>query len=74
MDDAIILSLLNNAQPLIVVIISGVVALWLKEIVADIVASARWRMKPGFEPGDNVFLDGEAATIISIGWEKLYLK
>jgi hypothetical protein len=70
MEDAIILSLLNSAQPLIVVIISGVVALWLKEIVADVVASARWRMKPGFEPGDSVFLDGEHATIVSIGWRE----
>ena len=70
MENVAIISLLNNTQPLMVIIISGVVALWLKEVVADIVASARWRMKPGFEPGDNVFLDGESATIVSIGWRE----
>jgi hypothetical protein len=27
-------------------------------------------MKPGFEPGDVVYLDGERATIISIGYRE----
>ena len=51
----------------IVPVLSGIFALMLKELVTDLVASIRWKMKPGFEPGDVVFLDSEKATIISIG-------
>jgi hypothetical protein len=54
-------------KPFIIVLIGGIIAMWFKEAVADIVASIRWKMKPGFEPGDVVFLEGEQATIISIG-------
>ena len=53
--------------PVLALLISGIIALWFKELVSDLVASIRWKMKPGFEPGDIVFLDGERATIISIG-------
>jgi len=70
MEDVFVISILQSAQPFMAFVITAVIALWLKEIVADIVASARWRMKPGFEPGDNVFLDGESATIVSIGWRE----
>ena len=54
-------------EPLIGIGITAILVLWLKETVSDFVASLRWKMKPGFEPGDVVFLDGEKATIISIG-------
>jgi hypothetical protein len=54
-------------EPLIGLGITAILVLWLKETVSDFVASLRWKMKPGFEPGDVVFLDGEKATIISIG-------
>ena len=56
--------------PLLALLVSGIIALWIKELVTDVVASIRWKMKPGFEPGDVVFLDGEKATIISIGWRE----
>ena len=54
-------------EPLIGLGITAILVLWFKEEVGDFVASLRWKMKPGFEPGDEVFLDGEKATIISIG-------
>ena len=56
--------------PVLALLISGIVALWVKELVGDVVASIRWKMKPGFEPGDVVYLDGEKATIISIGYSE----
>ena len=57
-------------QPLIGLGITAILFLWIKEAVSDFVASIRWKMKPGFEPGDVVFLDGEKATIISIGFSE----
>ena len=54
-------------QPVIGLVVTAVIALWFKEAVGDVVASVRWKMKPGFEPGDIVYLDGEQATIVSIG-------
>ena len=54
-------------QPLIGLGITAIFAFWLKEAVSDFVASVRWKMKPGFEPGHVVILEGEEATIISIG-------
>jgi hypothetical protein len=57
-------------QPIIALAVTGVIVLWFKELVSDLVASIRWKMKPGFEPGDEVFLDGEKATIISIGYRE----
>ena len=54
-------------EPLIGLGITAIIVLWFKEAVGDFVARLRWKMKPGFEPGDEVFLDGEKATIISIG-------
>ena len=56
--------------PVLALLLSGIFALMLKELVTDLVASIRWKMKPGFEPGDVVFLDGEKATIISIGFSE----
>jgi|TARA_R110001606_G_scaffold15063_4_gene62429 hypothetical protein len=64
---SMILSLENYMNPLLTLLVSGVIALWFKDMVGDIVASIRWKMKPGFEPGHVVILEGEEATIISIG-------
>jgi hypothetical protein len=57
-------------SPILGLVFTGIVALWVKDLVSDLVASLRWKMKPGFEPGDSVFLDGEKATIISIGYRE----
>jgi len=63
-------SITTYLTPILALLISGIVALWVKELVGDVVASIRWKMKPGFEPGDVVYLDGEKATIISIGYSE----
>lgn len=63
-------SITTYLTPALALLISGVIALWFKELVGDLVASIRWKMKPGFEPGDVVYLDGERATIISIGYSE----
>ncbi len=63
-------NLTTYVTPVLALLISGIVALWVKELVGDVVASIRWKMKPGFEPGDVVYLDGERATIISIGYSE----
>lgn len=57
-------------EPIIGLVFISVIALWVKSIVEDIVAGIRWKMKPGFEPGDDCFLDGERATIVSIGYRE----
>ena len=57
-------------EPLIGIILVGVIALWVKSLIEDLVAGIRWRLKPGFEPGDECFLDGERATIVSIGYRE----
>ena len=63
-------NLINGTSPYLVLILAAIVALWIKELASDLVASIRWKIKPGFEPGDIVFLDGERATIVSIGYRE----
>jgi hypothetical protein len=71
MDQSILeASITAYVTPVLALLLSGIVALWVKELVSDVVASIRWKMKPGFEPGDVVYLDGERATIISIGYSE----
>ena len=60
------LQLSNILAPIIALGLTALIALWVKELVGDLIASIRWKMKPGFEPGDVVYLDSERATIISI--------
>ena len=57
-------------EPIIGLGITAIIVLWFKEAVGDVVASIRWKLKPGFEPGDVVYLDGEEATIVSIGFRE----
>ena len=68
--DSQALDFYNLIQPLLGLIFVGVFVLWIKALIEDLVAGIRWRLKPGFEPGDTVFLDGERATIISIGYRE----
>lgn len=63
-------NLVLTAQPIIILLVAGIIGLWLKDFMTSIVASLKWKMKPGFEPGDTVFLDKEEAVIISIGYRE----
>lgn len=60
----------NFIEPIIGVFVIGIIALWIKSLIEDLVAGIRWKAKPGFEPGDECFLDGERATIVSIGYRE----
>ena len=70
METELATKLAQDVMPWAVLIVAGIIGLWLKELVTDIVASIRWKMKRAFEPGDVVYLDGERATIISIGYRE----
>jgi hypothetical protein len=63
-------TIVTSIQPLLILFVGAIIAMILKETVASLVASLKWKMKPGFEPGDEVFFDGDLATIISIGWRE----
>ena len=70
METELATNITTEVMPWAVLIVAGVIGLWIKELVADLVASIRWKLKPGFEPGDTVYLDGERAVIISIGYRE----
>lgn len=53
--------------PWIAVLISIVVSIWFKDFATNLAKGLAFKRKPGFEPGDTVYLDGEEAIIISIG-------
>jgi len=61
-------NIIEFVQPWLVIVLAGVMGLWLKDTVASIAAGLKFKMTPAFEPGDIVYLDGEKATIISIGF------
>ena len=67
---AIAENLVVSVQPIIILLVAGIIGLWLKDFMTSVVASLKWKMKPGFEPGYTVFLDGESAVIISIGYRE----
>jgi hypothetical protein len=54
-------------SPYIALLLAGILGLLAKDLIGDLVAGIRWKLKPGFEPGDEVFLDGEKAIIVSLG-------
>lgn len=53
--------------PWVAVLISIVVTIWFKDFATNIAKGLAFKRKPGFEPGDKVYIDGEEALIISIG-------
>jgi hypothetical protein len=61
------MSVSDMILPWIAVLISIVVTIWFKDIATNIAKGLAFKRKPGFEPGDKVYIDGEEALIISIG-------
>lgn len=53
--------------PWVAILVSVVVTIWFKDIATNFAKGLAFKRKPGFEPGDKVYIDGELATIISIG-------
>jgi len=53
--------------PWIIILISLIVALWLKDFALKFIQGLKFRFNPAFQEGDHVYLDGEYANIVKIG-------
>ena len=54
-------------MPWITVLVSLIVAVWLKDYATSIAKGLKFKMNPAFNEGDEVLLDGELAMIVKIG-------
>lgn len=54
-------------MPWLAVLISVVITIWFKDFATNLAKGIQFIRNPAFMPGDVVYLDGETATIISIG-------
>ncbi len=61
------LDLTDMMMPWITVLVSLIVAVWLKDYATSIAKGLRFKMNPAFNEGDEVLLDGEPAMIVKIG-------
>jgi len=61
------LSLTDMAMQWITVLVSIIVAVWLKDYATSIAKGLKFKMNPAFNEGDEVLLDGEPAMIVKIG-------
>ena len=39
----------------------------VKDIIYSLIKGLKFKMRPGFESGDNCYIDGKEATIVKIG-------
>ena len=61
------LELTDMMMPWITVLVSLIVAVWLKDYATTIAKGLKFKMNPAFNEGDEVLLDGEPAMIVKIG-------
>lgn len=61
------MNLTDMLLPWIAILVSVIITIWFKDFATNIAKGLSFKRKPGFEPGDRVYLDGEKALIISIG-------
>jgi len=61
------MNLTDMLLPWIAILVSVIITIWFKDFATNFAKGLAFKRKPGFEPGDRVFLDGEKALIISIG-------
>ena len=54
-------------MPWITVVLSIIIALFIKDISTSIAKGVKFKMSKEFKPGDVVLLDNDEATIIHIG-------
>jgi hypothetical protein len=59
-------TLTEAAMPWVALLISIFVTIWLKETATNFAKGWSFLRNPAFSPGDNVYVDGEPATVISI--------
>ena len=53
--------------PWISVLVSLLVAIWMKDYATSLAKGLKFKMNPAFNEGDEVLLDGELAMIVKIG-------
>ena len=53
--------------PWIGILISLIVAIWVKDMATGIAKGLKFKMNKAFTPGDHVILDGADAIIVSFG-------
>lgn len=61
------MNLTDMLLPWIAILVSVIITIWFKDFATNFAKGLAFKRKPGFEPGDAVYLDGEKALIISIG-------
>ena len=53
-------------MPWISVLISLLVAIWMKDYATSLAKGLKFKMNPAFNEGDEVLLDGELSMIVKI--------
>ena len=61
------LDLTNFIMPWIAILVSLIVAFWLKDFVSQFLTGLKFKWDPAFNEGEEVLLDGELAMIVKIG-------
>ncbi len=61
------LDLTDMMMPWITVLMSLIVAVWLKDYATGLAKGLKFKLNPAFNEGDEVLLDGELAMIVKIG-------
>ncbi len=61
------LDITNFIMPWIAILVSLIVAFWLKDFVQQFLIGLKFKMNPAFNEGDEVLLEGEDAMIVKIG-------
>ncbi len=61
------LDLTDMMMPWITVLVSLIVAIWLKDYATGLAKGLKFKLNPAFNEGDEVLLDGEPAMIVKIG-------
>jgi len=61
------LDLTDMMMPWITVLVSLIVAVWLKDYATGLAKGLKFKLNPAFNEGDEVLLDGELAMIVKIG-------
>jgi hypothetical protein len=54
-------------MPWISILISLLVAIWMKDYATSLAKGLKFKMNPAFNEGDEVLLDGELSMIVKIG-------
>tara|TARA_B100001057_G_scaffold385403_1_gene392133 strand:- start:577 stop:1020 length:444 start_codon:yes stop_codon:yes gene_type:complete len=61
------MDLSNMLLPWIAVLVSLVIAIWVKDFATALAKGLRFKFDPAFNEGEEVLLDGELAMIVKIG-------